>query len=74
MAKTNWNNEIRMRLRGCPREAKKALKAERDALVSLYHRGKPCADIEAARAACRAFDAGLARLGMHLLPAGSLTD
>jgi hypothetical protein len=70
--KTNWNDEIRARLRGCPREAKKALKAERDALVNLYKPRRPCADPAAARAACRAFDSALNQLGMERGASGPL--
>ena len=70
--KTNWNNEIRRRLRGCPRAAKKLLKPQRDELNRLYRPGHPCQEIEAAREACRMFDARLRSWGWELNPAGPL--
>jgi len=69
---TNWNNEIRRRLRGCPRHLRGALKSERMALVSLYHRGCQPQKIVAIHNACKSFDAALRRVGHELNPSGPL--
>ncbi len=63
MAKTRWNDEMRKRLRGCPREVKEQMKAEREAIRLLYIKGLPVKDVEAVRAACAAFDRRLRELG-----------
>lgn len=70
---TNWNNEIRRRLRGCPRQARTALKPERDRLRALYQPGQHAENIASISVACGDFDRKLRDLGYELLPSGSLT-
>lgn len=57
-----WKLEIRKRINGCPRDLKQTLKVEREALNAIQStRDSNDIDIEAAQAACKAFDAALKR-------------